>query len=78
MCDFDDDFRDGFEDGEPFEDGLTGEEHYQDEDHEAQLTNISGGLDWQDIALLGALSEELAQEKRRREQIRREAEKRDH
>ena len=39
------------------------------------MTDISGGLDWQDIALLGALSEELAQEKRRREQIRREMER---
>ena len=83
MCDFDDDFGDGFEDdgfedGEPFDDDLAGEEHYQDDAHEAPLTDISGGLDWQDIALLGALSEELAEEKRRREQIRREAEKRDH
>jgi len=89
--DFDGDFGDdGFMDEEPFEDDLSGEgncneepfdddlsleEHCQDEP-DAPLTDVSGGLDWQDIALLGALSEELAEEKQRREQLLREMEKR--
>ena len=33
------------------------------------------GLDWEDIALIGALSESFAEEKRERERIRREMEK---
>jgi hypothetical protein len=32
------------------------------------------GLDWQDIALIGALSESFAEEERERERIRREME----
>jgi len=89
--DFDGDFGDdGFMDEEPFEDNLSGEENCNeepfddnltDEEHcqdepDAPLTDLSGGLGWQDIALLGALSEELAEEKQRREQLLREMEKR--
>jgi hypothetical protein len=32
------------------------------------------GLDWEDIALIGALSESLAEEEKERERIRREME----
>jgi hypothetical protein len=32
------------------------------------------GLDWEDIALAGALAEEMAEEERERERIRREME----
>jgi hypothetical protein len=32
------------------------------------------GLDWEDIALAGALAEEIAEEERERERIRREME----
>jgi hypothetical protein len=32
------------------------------------------GFDWQDIALIGALSESIAEEERERERIRREME----
>ena len=76
--DFDDSFEDdGFMDDEPFDDGLPDEDHYQEEPDEAPMTDISGGLDWEDIAFLGALSEELAEEKRRQEQLRRGEEKED-
>jgi hypothetical protein len=34
----------------------------------------SDGLDWEDIALIGALSESLAEEKRERERLRKEVE----
>ena len=35
------------------------------------------GLEWDDIALIGALSESLAEEERKRERIRREMEEDD-
>ena len=85
MCDFDDfgeDFEDdGFMDEGPFE------PHYDDHDDpnddiigeadsdgpaEAPMTDISNGLDWEDIAFLGGMSEEIAEEKRRRDKIRRD------
>ena len=78
--DFDDDFGDdfcddGFMDEEPFEDSLQDEDQFQDDAHEAPLTDTAGGLDWEDIAFLGAISEEIAEERKRRAQILREMEK---
>ena len=69
------DFDDGFMDEEPFEDSLPDEDHFQDDAHEAPLTDVSGGLDWEDIAFLGAMSEEIAEERKRRAEILREMEK---
>ena len=74
--DLDDSFEDdGFMDDEPFDDGLSDEDHFHEEPDEAPMTDISGGLDWEDIAYLSALSEELAEEKERQAQILREMEK---
>ena len=78
--DFDDDFGDdfcddGFMDEEPFEDSLLDEEYCQDEPDEAPMTDTAGGLDWQDIAFLGALSEEITEERKRRAELLREMEK---
>ena len=88
--DFGDDYDDSFEDDEPFSDDLTDEEHCHEELLEndlpgdevsqdeagAPLTGYSGGLDWEAIAFLGAMSEEIADERARRAQILREMEKR--
>ena len=81
---------DDFMDEEPFDDDLTGEELCHEELFEdeipddeisqdepgAPLTDVSGGPDWEDIAFLGAMSEEIAEERKRRAQILREMEKR--
>ena len=84
--DFGEDFEDdGFMDEGSFEEPF--EPHYDDHDDpnddiigeadsdgpaEAPMTDISNGLDWEDIAFLGGMSEEIAEEKRRRDKIRRD------
>jgi len=87
--DFGDDYDDSFEDDDPFDDDLADEEHYHEELFEddlpgdeilqdesgAPLTGVSGGLDWEEIAFLGAMSEEIADERARRAQMRREMER---
>ena len=72
MCDFDDDFGDGFTDEEPFEDELNNSDGLDDEKVDEAPTDDQCGPDWEDIAFLGAMSEEIAEEKRKRERIRRE------
>ncbi len=83
------DEEDDLNDEEPSEDSLSGEEGCHDaifEDdlsiHEisqdepgAPLAGVYGGLDWEDIAFLGAMSEEIAEERRRRERLIREMDK---
>ena len=77
--DFDDDFGDSFEDAgcidkESFEDSLHDEHRYQEEPEEAPMTDTSIGLDWEDIVFLGTMSEEIAEERKRQDQILREME----
>ena len=74
MCDFEDGFEDdGFMDDGAFDDGLSGEDDpFQNDGPDEAEPDEPCGPDWQDIAFLGALSEELAEERRRREQLRRE------
>ena len=81
MCDFDDDFGDGFEDGgfmdedsfeEPFEDTVGGLGDPDDDNSDEVQSDEPCGPGWEDIAYLGSLSESIAEEKRRRDKIRRE------
>ncbi len=73
MCD---DYFEGddFMEYEPLDDGLPGDEHFQDDIPGAAESDEHYGLDWKDIAFFGALADELAKERRRRRQIKREFE----
>ena len=88
MCDFDDfgddgfmddemvdditsDEDDGFMDDEPFDDITSDQNETIDEAMETDADDCSGP-GWEEIAFLGAMSEEIAEEKQRRERIRRE------
>ncbi len=81
MCDdyFEDDFSDEFDDGdfmdnEPCDEGIPGDEPLQDDNLIEAQSDEPCGPDWEDIAFLGAMSEEIAEERRRRRQIKREIE----
>ena len=69
MCDFEDfdyDGDDDFQNDAPFEDDLLEEEDAIDsEDLETDKEDYAGP-DWQEIAVFGALSEAIADEKRKR------------
>ena len=73
MCDFDDEFDDFEDDGfdEPFDDIAPDQDEAMGEAEETDTDDCSGP-GWQTIAFLGAWSEENAEEKQRRERIRRE------
>ena len=69
---------DDFFDGEDFEDG-----EFTDDDfdlfHEAEKEDSPDNqydLDWEDIAFLGGMAEEIAEEERERRRIERENKKR--
>lgn len=81
MCDFDDDFGDGFENGgfmdedsfeEPFEDSVGGLDDPGDDKSDEVQTDEPCGPDWEDIAFFGSMSESIAEEKRRRDKIRKD------
>lgn len=73
--DFGDDFGDdGFMDEEPFEDSLAGEDPFQEEP-EGPVPDGPGGFGWEEVAFLGAMSEEIAEERKRRAELLREMEK---
>ena len=81
MSDFDDsgddgdDFgEDGFMGEEPFDDDLSGEDPFQDEP-DGPIPDGPGGLGWEEVAFLGAMSEEIAEERKRRAELLREMEK---
>ncbi len=78
---FEDDFSDDFGDNgfmdEPSDDGLPGDEPLQDEAPDEAESDEPCVPDWEDIAFLGAMSEEIAEEKRKRRQIERESKKDD-
>ena len=70
MVDFDDDLDDFEDDG--FLDEGTVEDGLDDEIGDEAQSDVHCGPDWKDIAFLGAMSEEIAEEKKERERIRRE------
>ena len=59
---------------EPFEDNLAGEDPFQDEP-DGPVPDNPGGLGWEEVAFLGAMSEEIAEERKRRAKILREMKK---
>ena len=67
-CGADDDFGDE----EPFGDDLDNSDGLGDEKVDDAKSDDYCGPDWKDIAFLGAMSEEIAEEKKERERIRRE------
>ncbi len=68
MCDFDGDFSDdGFMDEEPMDVG-----NLQDESTDDAESDDYYGPDVRDWMIIGPMSEEIAEEKRRKERIRRE------
>ena len=78
MCDFDDDFSDGFEDdgfsdNESFDESLPGgDDPMQDDTPIEAQPDEPCGPDWEDIALFGSMSESIAEEKRKRDKIKRD------
>ena len=69
MCDFDDGF-DGFEDDGFMDDDITSDQDEAIDEAEETDTDDCSGPGWEEIAFLGAMSEEIAEEKQRRERIR--------
>ena len=77
MCDdfqedFDYDGDDAFQDDAPFEDDLLEQDEPMDSEGIDSDKEDYSGLEWQEIAVFGALSEEIADEKRKREITRQE------
>ncbi len=80
MCDdyFEDDLGEGLEDegfmDEPFDEGLPGDDPLQDDAPDETESDEHYGPDWEDWMIIGPMSEEIAEERRRRRQIEREFE----
>ncbi len=83
MCNFDDDFGGDFEDDgfmfmdeesfqEPFDDSVGGLDDPDDDNSDEVQPDEHCGPDWEDIAFFGGMSESIAEEKRRRDKIRRD------
>ena len=81
MGDFDDDFGGDFEDDgfmdedsfeEPFEDSAGDLDGPDDDNSDDAQPDEHYGPDWEDWMIIGPMSEEIAEEKRRREKIRRD------
>jgi len=71
--DFDGD--DGLMDEEPFDEAVPGDDPLQDEKPGEASLNEHCGPDWEDIAFLGAMSEEISEGERQRRRLIREMEK---
>jgi len=82
MDDFiDDDINDDYDGGDDFTDETPEEEHADEgpiehEIEEAELCECDG-LGWEEIAFLGAMSEQIAEDKRERLRIEREMNKKE-
>ena len=76
MGNYYDDFGDGdFMDNEPFDEGLPGDDPLQDDTPDEAESDEHYGPDWKDWMIIGPMSEEIAEEKRRQRQIEREFER---
>ena len=72
LDDFDDDCDDGFQDDGFGENGPFDQTDDVD-DPISQTENDGGGLGWQEVAFIGAISEQIANEKRWRRKERRKS-----